>query len=94
MFTSDVSARGVDYPDVTLVMQVGSTERESYIHRLGRTARASSGVEGRGIMITSPVEIDFFLKQTKGFPVTETPWLEPSPTCHVRTSVDEYLKHK
>ena len=40
MFTSDVTARGMDYPDVTFVLQVGLTDRSQYIHRLGRTARA------------------------------------------------------
>ena len=40
MFTSDVSARGIDYPDVTHVIQVGmAPKRESYIHRLGRTGK-------------------------------------------------------
>eukprot|EP00605_Chrysophyceae_sp_TOSAG23-4_P001864 GSChrysophyteH1.ASY1.ANO1.2056.1 assembled CDS len=48
MFSSDVSARGLDYPDVTFVLQVGLTDREQYIHRLGRTARAGkSGHELR-----------------------------------------------
>jgi ATP-dependent RNA helicase MSS116 len=37
LFSSDVSARGMDYPDITFVLQVGLTEREQYIHRLGRT---------------------------------------------------------
>ncbi|KAF1784109.1 P-loop containing nucleoside triphosphate hydrolase [Phytophthora cactorum] len=46
MFSSDVSARGVDYPDVSLVLQVGLTDRDQYIHRLGRTARA--GMKGKG----------------------------------------------
>merc|ERR1712137_984064 len=40
MFSSDVSARGMDYEGVTLVLQVGLTDKEQYIHRLGRTARA------------------------------------------------------
>ena len=40
LFSSDVSARGMDYPGVTYVLQVGLTAREQYIHRLGRTARA------------------------------------------------------
>ena len=40
MFTSDVTARGMDYPDVSFVLQVGLTDRSQYIHRLGRTARA------------------------------------------------------
>ena len=31
MFSSDVSARGMDYPDVSFVLQVGLTEREQYV---------------------------------------------------------------
>jgi ATP-dependent RNA helicase MSS116 len=31
LFSSDVSARGMDYPDVTFVLQVGLTEREQCI---------------------------------------------------------------
>ncbi|KAL7547470.1 hypothetical protein ACHAWF_010763 [Thalassiosira exigua] len=50
LFTTDVSARGVDYPDVTHVLQHGGAEcRETYIHRLGRTGRA--GKRGRGIIV-------------------------------------------
>jgi ATP-dependent RNA helicase MSS116 len=38
MFSSDVSARGVDYPDVTHVLQFGlPPSTDQYIHRLGRT---------------------------------------------------------
>ena len=37
LFSSDVSARGMDYPDVSHVLQVGLTGRENYVHRLGRT---------------------------------------------------------
>eukprot|EP00440_Ansanella_granifera_P059076 gb/GFBE01064034.1/.p1 GENE.gb/GFBE01064034.1/~~gb/GFBE01064034.1/.p1 ORF type:complete len:671 (+),score=115.87 gb/GFBE01064034.1/:1-2013(+) len=41
LFSSDVSARGVDYPDVTEVVQVGApSSREQYVHRIGRTGRA------------------------------------------------------
>ena len=71
LFTSDVSARGVDYPNVTLILQVGTTERDPYIHRLGRTARASSGVEGRGLLIMSPEEKTFMMKQLDKLPLTE-----------------------
>ncbi|EED87938.1 predicted protein, partial [Thalassiosira pseudonana CCMP1335] len=50
LFTTDVSARGVDYPNVTHVIQYGSAEnRETYIHRLGRTGRA--GKRGVGILV-------------------------------------------
>eukprot|EP00971_Amphidinium_carterae_P209323 4152162-Amphidinium_carterae.1 len=37
----------MDYPDVTHVLQVGLTDREQYIHRLGRTARAGKGCRCR-----------------------------------------------
>ncbi|CAM9208434.1 unnamed protein product, partial [Phaeothamnion confervicola] len=58
MFTSDVSARGLDYPDVTTVVQVGlPTDRAQYIHRLGRTARA--GKDGRGILLLADFERRF-----------------------------------
>lgn len=50
LVTSDVSARGVDYPGVTRVIQVGiPTTSENYVHRLGRTGRA--GKEGRGDLV-------------------------------------------
>jgi ATP-dependent RNA helicase MSS116, mitochondrial len=55
MLTSDVSARGVDYPDVTHVFQFGvARDRETYIHRLGRTGRA--GKSGQGILVLQEVE--------------------------------------
>ena len=60
---TDVIARGMDFPGVTHVFQVGvPSEKEAYIHRLGRTARADA--EGRGIMILTQQE-KFFLYQVK-----------------------------
>uniref|UniRef100_A0A6M2EQW8 ATP-dependent RNA helicase n=1 Tax=Populus davidiana TaxID=266767 RepID=A0A6M2EQW8_9ROSI len=71
LVTSDVSARGVDYPDVTLVMQVGlPASREQYIHRLGRTGR--KGKEGEGILLLAPWE-EFFLSTVKDLPLTKAP---------------------
>ncbi|KAF9130417.1 hypothetical protein BGW39_003107 [Mortierella sp. 14UC] len=58
MFTSDVSARGVDYPDVSLVIQVGiPSSKEQYIHRVGRTGRA--GKTGEGVLMITPMEKSF-----------------------------------
>ncbi|KAK1528152.1 DEAD/DEAH box helicase [Colletotrichum paranaense] len=55
LVATDVIARGMDFPGVTSVFQVGiPADKESYIHRLGRTARA--GAEGRGIFIVAEVE--------------------------------------
>ena len=58
LFTTDVSARGVDYPDVSHVIQFGLPEsREAYVHRLGRTGRA--GKKGKGWLILTPFEMSF-----------------------------------
>ncbi|OLN86225.1 ATP-dependent RNA helicase, mitochondrial [Colletotrichum chlorophyti] len=55
LVATDVIARGMDFPGVTTVFQVGiPADKESYIHRLGRTARA--GAEGRGIFIVTELE--------------------------------------
>ena len=70
LFTTDVSARGVDYPNVTHVVQYGSADsRETYIHRLGRTGRA--GKVGKGIIIcgTRSEENQFVKQELKGLDV-------------------------
>ncbi|GKZ39297.1 hypothetical protein AbraIFM66950_012241 [Aspergillus brasiliensis] len=47
LFSSDVTARGLDFPDVTHVIQYGlPNERQTYIHRVGRTGRANKEGEG------------------------------------------------
>jgi ATP-dependent RNA helicase MSS116, mitochondrial len=68
LFTTDVSARGVDYPDVTHVIQVGvASDRESYIHRLGRTGR--SGKNGKGLVMLTEHELPFVSRELKGLAV-------------------------
>ncbi|KAG5636465.1 hypothetical protein H0H81_007945 [Sphagnurus paluster] len=58
LLSSDVAARGMDFPGVTLVMQLNlPASAEQYIHRLGRTARA--GNAGRGMLVLDPVEQRF-----------------------------------
>ncbi|KAL2436589.1 ATP-dependent RNA helicase, mitochondrial [Exophiala dermatitidis] len=55
---TDVIARGMDFPGVSHVFQIGlPLDKESYIHRLGRTARADA--EGRGIFVLSEAEKPF-----------------------------------
>ncbi|KAM3425022.1 hypothetical protein BST61_g6991 [Cercospora zeina] len=55
LLSSDVTARGMDFPNVTHVIQIGlPPSREQYIHRLGRTARA--GKEGEGWIFLNGVD--------------------------------------
>lgn len=58
LVSSDVTARGMDFPKVTLVVQTGIPQNaEQYIHRLGRTARAGKG--GSGVLVLTPDEMAF-----------------------------------
>ncbi|WVO16479.1 hypothetical protein L204_104156 [Cryptococcus depauperatus] len=67
LITSDVSARGVDYPGVTRVIQVGiPSSSAQYIHRVGRTGRA--GKEGRGDLVLLPFEAGF-VDHLSGIPI-------------------------
>ena len=47
MLSSDVTARGMDFPNVTHVIQIGiPPTQEQYVHRIGRTARGDKTGEG------------------------------------------------
>ncbi|KAJ7682453.1 P-loop containing nucleoside triphosphate hydrolase protein [Mycena polygramma] len=73
LISSDVTARGMDFPGVTLILQPGlPPNSEQYIHRLGRTARA--GASGRGIVILDQDE-SFFLRDRTiaGLGITPVP---------------------
>ena len=57
MFATDVAARGLDIPEVDLVINYDVPRQpEEYIHRVGRTARA--GRSGDSITIVSQYEVD------------------------------------
>lgn len=70
LFSSDVTARGMDFPEVTHVIQVGvPRDRETYIHRLGRTARANK--TGEGWMFLHDGENDYFGDRLGDLPIHE-----------------------
>lgn len=70
MFSSDVTARGMDFPDVTHVIQVGlPRDRDTYIHRLGRTGRA--GKEGEGWLFITPFEKAELRRRLRGLPLAD-----------------------
>ena len=70
LVTSDVSARGIDYPGVTRVIQVGSPlSTEQYVHRIGRTGRAGKG--GRVDLLLLPFEQNFVRYQLSDMPIKE-----------------------
>ncbi|CAM0943340.1 unnamed protein product [Alopecurus aequalis] len=88
LVTSDVSTHGVNYPDVTLVIQVGVPPgREHYIHRLGRTGR--EGKSGKGVLLIAPWE-EYFLKEIHDLPVEKAP--VPHIDQEMKQKVDDSIK--
>nr|KYP65600.1 putative DEAD-box ATP-dependent RNA helicase 48 [Cajanus cajan] len=82
LVSSDVSSRGMNYPDVTLVLQVGiPDDREQYIHRLGRTGR--EGKEGDGILLIAPWE-EYFLNEIKNLPLQKFPLPDVDPQAKLK----------
>lgn len=79
LFSSDVTARGMDFPNVTHVIQCGiPRDRETYIHRLGRTARANKS--GEGWLIIPEDEIYGFQTKLRKLPLKEDTDSLPSAT--------------
>ena len=55
LVATDIASRGIDVPDVDLVVNMElPVETESYVHRIGRTARA--GESGAAISFVAPEE--------------------------------------
>ena len=75
LLSSDVTARGMDFPNVTHVIQMGlPPTREQYVHRIGRTARA--GKEGEGWLILNPLESGEARQRLKNLPIQRDTSLE------------------
>ncbi|KAF1923943.1 DEAD-domain-containing protein [Didymella exigua CBS 183.55] len=62
LFATDVAARGLDFPAVDFVIQVDCPDDvDTYIHRVGRTARYNR--EGRGVLFLAPSEEEGMLRR-------------------------------
>ena len=69
LVATDIASRGIDVPDVDLVVNMElPVETESYVHRIGRTARA--GESGTAISFVAPEErnllkaVERFIRKT------------------------------
>ena len=62
LISTDVAARGLDFPSVDWVVQLDCPDDvDSYIHRVGRTARYQS--EGKGLCLLCPSEEEGMVKR-------------------------------
>lgn len=66
LLTTDLSARGIDIPDVDWIIQYDPPQwSDSFVHRIGRTARA--GRQGQSILFLTEPEMSYinFLRGKK-----------------------------
>ena len=87
LFSSDVTARGMDFPNVTHVIQMGiPTSSDTYIHRIGRTGRGDK--PGEGWLILADFEAQEARYRLKKLPLVGDESLE---TAQVDMSQDAQL---
>ena len=100
MFATDVIGRGMDFPDVTCVIQVGlPSSGEQYVHRIGRTARADK--DGRAVIMLTTAE-QFFIPTNPQLPIrpyehTNAINLDPQAPQEISQAIyqiDEKVKQK
>jgi ATP-dependent RNA helicase MSS116 len=68
LFSTDVTARGMDFPNVTHVIQVGlPSNREQYIHRVGRTGRGDK--TGEAFLFIHESEMNSSERMLRNLPI-------------------------
>ena len=74
LVATDIAARGIDVPDISHVINYElPNEPESYVHRIGRTARAGAG--GTALSFCDASE-RAYLKDIEKLTRVRSPWLE------------------
>ncbi|GAX79754.1 hypothetical protein CEUSTIGMA_g7195.t1 [Chlamydomonas eustigma] len=98
LFCTDVAARGLDFPDVTNIVQYDVPGApEEYVHRVGRTARM--GHNGEALLVLMPHEKEYVqLLAARGISLQEESlagalrWLPPPPEREARNMSKAALK--
>ncbi|RFU25817.1 hypothetical protein B7463_g10529, partial [Scytalidium lignicola] len=103
LFSTDVTARGMDFPDVTHVIQIGLPQtRDQYVHRIGRTGRA--GKQGEGWIFIHENELREARKRLRNLPISTDVTLDtgavdmtrdaqlPAPTAQVLNQIADAIK--
>lgn len=75
LFSTDVTARGLDFPNVSHVIQIGlPPSQEQYIHRIGRTGRGDK--TGEGFIMVDQSQLQVARKMLRGLPIIPDKSLE------------------
>lgn len=89
LFATDIAARGLDFPSVDWVVQVDAPEdADTYIHRVGRTARYESSGSGLLLLIPSEEQGMKAALEKKGIRV-ENIKIRPSKTQNIQNQLQK-----
>ena len=89
LICTDVAARGIDIPDIDIIIQYAPPQDPTFfIHRVGRTARA--GREGQSILLLEPTEQPY-INFTKKRGVPLLPYPTEIPMDSLLQQSHEYL---
>ena len=95
LIATDVAARGIDIENITHVINYDlPLEKESYVHRTGRTGRA--GQKGKAITFVTPFE-DRFLSEIEeyiGFKIPSIPLLQKRKLSNKKAAFEAKMKAK
>lgn len=91
LLSTDVSARGLDFPKVRCIIQYDSPgEATEYVHRVGRTARL--GERGDSILFLQPIEMDYLKELEKhGVSLSEYPLLKVLDSFPLKQGVKKFV---
>jgi ATP-dependent RNA helicase DeaD len=92
LIATDVAARGIDIDNVTLVINYDvPMEKESYVHRTGRTGRA--GNEGKAITFATPYEGKFVraIERYIGFEIPKMEAPKPAEVARAKEAFEEKI---
>ncbi|XP_060746746.1 probable ATP-dependent RNA helicase DDX10 isoform X2 [Tachysurus vachellii] len=91
LFATDIAARGLDFPAVNWVLQFDCPEdANTYIHRVGRTARYKEGGEALLILLPSEEKGMIAQLQEKKVPINKIQVNPEKLTC-VRQKLEAFL---
>ncbi len=93
LVATDVAARGIHIDDLSLVINYDvPVEKDSYVHRIGRTGRAGNG--GRAVSLVTGEDIMslYEIEEHIGARIDEADLPDEADINEKRTSIDKWIK--
>jgi ATP-dependent RNA helicase DDX10/DBP4 len=90
LFATDIAARGLDFPNIDWVIQLNCPDDvDTYIHRVGRTARYKNN--GKALLMLASSEVKFIEKLTERKIIVKKVSINPDKIVSVTPKVESFL---